>query len=203
MRRSNSSARYTPSILSLSSMRVMARVVGTPVPSLSSHRLDFLILCKIIDHQKQTTLFTNQTSFEWSYCIGGVGRLVCILVLVFRVLVLTAGVGQVEFGQHHVLIVVCVILRFLCVIQRLGVSIMWGNRRPINVKYVLNTVPTIHNGLLHRLYPGHDLSQVSERGIRTGHHLQDKITGSLFIHWLSSVRKEMFGQSLTIPRVTH
>lgn len=63
-------------------------------------------------------LFKIQTSFDLSYCIGSVSRLVRILVLFLRVLV--AGVGQVEVGQHQVLIVVCVILRFLCVTQRLG-----------------------------------------------------------------------------------
>lgn len=160
----------------------MARVTGVPVPSLSPHHLDFFILCKILDHQKQTMLFTNQTLFKLSYCIGGVSRLVCVLVLFLRLLGLTAGVGQVKIGQHHILIVVCVILRFLCVIQRLGVSIICGNKQSINVKYALNTVLTAHYDLIHQLYPGHDLSQVSERGIRTGHHLQDKKTGSLFIH---------------------
>lgn len=127
-------------------------------------------------------LCTNQTLFKFSYCIGGVSRLVCILGLFLRLLMLTAAVGQVKVGQHHVFIIVRLILRFLCVIQRLGVSTMCGNKQSISVKYAPNTVLTVHYGLLHRLYPGHDLSQVSEGGIRTGHHLQDEKTGSLFIH---------------------
>lgn len=42
-------------------------------------------------------LFTSQTLFKLSYCIGGVGRLVCILVLFSRLLVLAAA-GQVDVG---------------------------------------------------------------------------------------------------------
>lgn len=116
-----------------------------------------------------------------TYRIASVSRLICILVLFLCVLVLAAGVGQVQVGQHYVLIVVCVILRFLCAIQRLGLSTMCANKQSINVTYALNILFTFHYGLLHRLYPRHDLSQVSERGIRTGHHLQYKNTASLLI----------------------
>lgn len=169
--RSDSPDRVTPCILTPSSMRVTASMIGVPVPSLSSRHLDFFILREKWRHQKQAELLTNQILLKPSYCVGGVWRLVCIFVLFLRLLVLAAGVGQVEVGQHHVLIVVSVILRFLCVIRSEGLSIMCGNKLTINVCYALNSVLTIHYGLLHRLYPGHDLSQVSERGVRTRHHL--------------------------------
>lgn len=134
---------------------------------------------QIIKNKK--ILFTNQILFDLSYRIGGVSRLVCILVLFLRVFVLAAGVGQVQVRQHYVLIVVCVILRFVCD-SEIRVEYNVRNKQSINVRYALNTVLTFHYGLLHRLYPGHNLSQVSERGIRTGHHLQDMNTASLLIH---------------------